>query len=138
MGNILSFPLAENAKEFFPPVDSYDSKDCVLLTYSDLPGIVGLMVAYGPELEEGFHAVEIPDALGWVIRLIQIAPDGLILYNPAALTHSHIYRTGEVKIIGRVIQFIRDWETGERWELLTGHAVRGRVPMIPLLSAQKP
>lgn len=138
MGNILNFPLAESAKEFFPPVDSYNPQDCVLLTYSDLPGIVGLMVAYSSELAEGFHVVETPDAVGWVIRLITITPEGLVLSNPAALTPSRAYCPDEIRIVGRVIQFIRNWETGERWELLHGHAVRGRQPMLPLWSVRQP
>jgi hypothetical protein len=35
-------------------------------------------------------------------------------------TLARVYEESEVNVVGRVFQFIRDWETGERWELIVG------------------
>lgn len=128
MGNILNYPAPETAKDFYPPVDAYDHKKCALLRYYDLPGIVGLMVAYTSEATNGFYAVETQDTDGWIIRHIAISPDGLILIDPATQIR-RAYPTSEVKIVGRIIQFIANWETGERWELIHGPAMSKRVAL---------
>jgi hypothetical protein len=89
--------------------------------YEDRFDAVGVQYALGERAVCGYHVVETPDSEGPIIRHIETRPDGTLCVS--VTKHSaccRVFRSDEVNVVGRIFQFIRNRETGERWELILG------------------
>lgn len=89
--------------------------------YQQLFDAVGVQYAVGEESPEGYHVIETPDADGLLIRYIAVRPDGSVCVQERKGDGTcQIYQRESVNVVGRIFQFIKNRETGERWELIIG------------------
>lgn len=128
MGELARFPL-QGKKEVFAPVNPRLPSQCRVIIYDDdtderVNGCVGVQYAVGEYRRCGYHAIMTPDSDGVIVRYTEIRPDGTVAVYPTNPDFSpRCYPFDDVTFNGMVFQFIKDWDTGERWELITGNAV---------------
>lgn len=115
--------------EVYAPINLRPSETCRVMWfrpgdgngYEDRFDAVGIQFALGEKEVEGYHVVETPDTDGPVIRYIVLRPNGTIcLMERKHAGVCRLYREDEVQVVGFIFQFIRNRETGERWELIRG------------------
>lgn len=148
MGEVVCFSRRSlHHPDVFSPVNYRPTELCRTLIFDPTDGnhyaerydAVAVQYASGERLSVGFHIIETPDFDGPVLRYTTTRPDGSISValrrgDPAHVTHS----AGDVRFVGLVFQFIRNLETGERWELIRGPAYEGdgeRLESRPLYEA---
>jgi hypothetical protein len=118
----------------FSPVNYRPTENCRTLVFDPTDGnnytqifdAAGIQYALGEVIPTGYHVIEILDADGPLVRYTFMLPDGRV----SAKRHKSdpvgcVYNSGEIRFIGLAFQFIRDFETGERWEFIRGPAHEG-------------
>jgi len=135
MGKVVPISRLPKRKiEVFEPVNRRPTERCRLLVfdpsdgneYGEILDGVAVQYALGEVAPFGYHVIETPDGDGPLLRYIQTNPDGSInVQRRRRDTECKSYLASQVNIIGRVFQLIRDFETGERWELIRGPAQEG-------------
>lgn len=125
MGKLLTFSADETTQDFYPSINPRDPDNCLLVRVTDLVGVVGVMVALGETNANGFHAVCVPPAPGLLVRHVEIVGQTCVLTRINSPQDKRSLPLKSVAIVGSIIQFICNWETGERWELVRGAAREG-------------
>lgn len=125
---------ASNLPEVYEPINYRPIERCVTMTfdpsdgnrYEELFDAVGIQYALGEREPKGYHVVKVPESTGPLIRYVTQRPNGTFCVAKwrNAGTCS-VYSPDEFDIIGLVFQWIRDFETGERLELVRGPAHEG-------------
>lgn len=124
MGSVLPFSSHSTVEVFTPliprPVDT-----CRVIYLDErsqnLFDAVAAQIALDETARNGYHVVTTPDTDGPVIRYIITNADGtLLLMRHRGDGIYRNYTRDKVRILGRIFQFIRDLNTGERWELIAG------------------
>lgn len=137
MGKLLTFDTNESTQDFYPPINPRDLNSCLLVRLDDVIGVVGVMVALGESNTNGFHAVRVRSISGLLIRHVLVVGQLCILTSLDSIRDKRTLSVKDVTIVGSVIQFICNWETGERWELVKGAACEGvRTSLTPQVRQQ--
>jgi hypothetical protein len=147
MGKVFAFSRRSPSNaEVFSPVNYRPTETCRTLIFDPTDGnnyharfdAVAIQYALGEQHPSGYHMVEFSDSDGPLIRYIVHRPDGALLVKQhKAFPGGELYTTDKPKVLGFVFQFIRNLDTGERWELITGPAFEGEresaeLPLIEL------
>lgn len=115
-------------KEVFAPANYRACDKCKVFILTDdscehgeLAGTIGVQVSLGEIHMRGTHAILTPDADGPIIRYTIIQPNGTVEVCPLNPSYERkTYHVSDVKFIGFVFQYIKNWETGERLEFIVG------------------
>jgi hypothetical protein len=135
MGHLYAFSRrASQPPDVFSPVNYRPTDLCRTLIFDPADGngygerfdAVAVQYALGEEAECGYHVVELPDYDGPLIRYLRHRPNGAACVSLLKKAEAcELYPREQVKVLGLIFQFIRDLETGERWELIRGPAQGG-------------
>jgi hypothetical protein len=135
MGSIIAFSrrLPTNP-DVFSPVNYRPLDRCCTIVfdptdsnrYCEIFDAVGIQFALGEVMPAGYHVIETPDSDGPLVRYTRLLPDGGVsVKQHKSEAVGCIYPTGETRFVGFVFQFIRDFQTGDRWEFIRGAAHEG-------------
>lgn len=120
-------PVAE--EDVYAPVNYRPPENCVLRIFPEgerearMYDAVAVQYSVGERQPEGFHVVESPELGGRGVHWVCFQENGWVCVRDGPGSCScRIFRDEDVKIVGLVFQFIRNLQTGQRWELIDGPA----------------
>lgn len=128
MGTLHRLSRPETNRDVYRPIDwhltdqgkfiEFTSPAEVSITTEDS---VGAFVKLGEVDVAGFHALILPGGTEPVIRYTRLRPDGLVeIEGPHPCYPPALVPLTSLRFEGRVVYFLKDWKSGERWELHRG------------------
>jgi hypothetical protein len=132
MGKLIAFSRRSPYNpDVYAPVNYRPTERCRTLVFDPTDGndyhvrfdAVAVQYALDEQHLTGYHMVELPGSDGPLLRYMERRPNGLIFVKKhKAYPDGDAYPADNLKVLGFVFQFIRDLDTGERWELIRGPA----------------